>query len=106
MFKQFPGNNNVDINVSNKHNSFSVDINTSKTNQSVNVDMLSADKHFTYVQSFASDEWVIEHNLQKHPSVTIVDSAGTVVIGDVLYLSVNKLVVSFSAPFSGKAYLN
>lgn len=50
--------------------------------------------------------WSITHSLARHPSVTIVDSAGSVVIGDVNYLSANQLTVTFSAAFSGTAYLN
>jgi len=63
---------------------------------------------FTYVhtQSVPSTEWTINHNLGKNPSVTIVDSAETVVRGSVVYIDTNTLVVSFSAGFAGKAYLN
>lgn len=62
----------------------------------------------TYVheQSPASDTWVINHNLKKYPSVTIVDSAGRVVIGEVQYIDNTLIICSFSAPFSGIAYLN
>ena len=62
----------------------------------------------TYVheQSPASDTWVINHNLKKYPSVTIVDSAGRVVIGEVQYIDNALIICSFSAPFSGIAYLN
>lgn len=57
-------------------------------------------------QPVASDVWVLEHNLDKYPSVTIVDSAGSVVVGDVTYVSKNKIIVTFIGAFSGKAYLN
>jgi hypothetical protein len=40
------------------------------------------------------------------PSVVVVDSAGTVVIGEVDYVSGNQVIVRFSAGFSGTAYLN
>lgn len=61
---------------------------------------------FTYTQGSALDEWTIEHNLGKYPSVTIVDSGGNVVVGDVQYLSTNEISISFAGAFSGKAYLN
>ena len=32
---------------------------------------------YTYKQTTASSMWVIEHELDRHPSVTVVDSAGT-----------------------------
>ena len=67
---------------------------------------IDSDKHFVYTQSTPSDTWEIEHNLGKEPSVTVVDSAGTTVEGDCEYINTNKLIVSFSSAFSGKAYLN
>lgn len=61
---------------------------------------------YVHSQNIAANEWVINHNLNKFPSVTIVDSGGSVVVGDVQYLSMNKISVSFAGAFSGKAYLN
>lgn len=64
------------------------------------------DKHYVHIQSTASDVWVIEHGLNKYPSVTVVDSAGTLVIGDIKYLDIKRVEVKFMAAFSGRAYLN
>lgn len=64
------------------------------------------DKHFTFTQNIASDVWEVEHNLNKYPGVTIVDSAENVVIGDIIYLDENNVRLVFSSAFSGKAYLN
>lgn len=61
---------------------------------------------YIYTQGSASDEWTIQHNLGKYPSVTIVDSGGNVVVGDVQYLSTDEISISFAGAFSGKAYLN
>lgn len=61
---------------------------------------------FIYEQMIASNEWIIDHNLGKYPSIHIVDSANSIVSGDVRYISLNQLVVSFIGEFSGKAYLN
>jgi hypothetical protein len=67
---------------------------------------LSADKHFTFVQSTAAATWSITHNLGKFPSVSIVDSGNTIVHGDIDYTNENALTITFSAAFGGKAYLN
>ena len=67
---------------------------------------LTGDKHFTYIKSTPDSVWEITHDLDKYPSVTVVDSAGSVVIGDITYTSKSALTVTFSAAFSGKAYLN
>ena len=69
-------------------------------------DFTVSDKFFEFTQNVASDEWVIEHNLDKYPSVNVVDSAGTIITGEVTYLSNNVLKINFQASFAGKAYLN
>ena len=61
---------------------------------------------YAHDQSAASASWSITHNLGKYPSVTVTDSAGDEVEGEVRYNGVNSVTVTFSAPFSGKAYLN
>lgn len=64
------------------------------------------DLHFTFGQTVAAAEWIIYHGLGKHPAVTIVDSAGDEVEGDVTYVDANTVRLRFSAAFTGKAYLN
>lgn len=64
------------------------------------------DKYFEFTQDTPSDTWTIDHGLGKNPSVTVVDSADNVVEGDCNYINENKLILSFSSAFSGKAYLN
>jgi hypothetical protein len=57
-------------------------------------------------QTVSSSTWNITHNLNKFPSVSIVDSSNAEVIGEVEHTNANSLTVKFSAPFSGKAFLN
>lgn len=64
------------------------------------------DAHFVYDQETPSAEWTIEHSLGKNPAVTVVDSGGNEWKTAVEHLSANELVIRFSAPFSGRAYLN
>ena len=64
------------------------------------------DKNFVFTQGSASNTWTINHNLEKFPSVTVVDSADNVVVGHITYTNTNSLTVSFSSSFSGKAYIN
>ena len=67
---------------------------------------LTGDKHFVFTKSTPDSIWEITHDLDKYPNVTVVDRAGSVVIGDITYTSKSALTVTFSAAFSGKAYLN
>lgn len=60
---------------------------------------------YVHTQEAASSEWVIDHGLGGRPSVTVVDSAATTVIGEVSYVSNSRVIVRFTSPFSGFAYL-
>lgn len=64
------------------------------------------DANYVHTQLSPSASWLVTHNLSKFSSVTVVDSANTVVVGDVTFNSINQLTITFSAPFSGKAYIN
>lgn len=70
------------------------------------VQVSSGDKNFVFNQQSASDTWTINHTLEKFPSVSVVDSSGDIVIGNITYNSTSEIVITFSASFSGKAYLN
>jgi hypothetical protein len=59
---------------------------------------------YRHHQTSASDRWLIEHDLFYPPAVTIVDSAGTVLIADVVYIDDFHIQVDFSAPTAGYAY--
>jgi len=68
--------------------------------------ILIADSTYTQCFEVASDVWTINHGLGKFPSVTVVDSANTVVVGNVDYTSSQSLVITFNAAFSGCVFLN
>lgn len=69
-------------------------------------DNIPTDTSYTHNQIAPSDTWVVIHNLNKRPSVTIVDSGENTVMGDINYIDNNQIEIRFSAEFSGKAYLN
>jgi hypothetical protein len=62
--------------------------------------------YYVHDQQAASSSWVVTHNLNKFASVNIVDTVGDEVIGDVTYNNTNQITINFSAPISGKAYIN
>lgn len=64
------------------------------------------DKTFIFTQAVPSTEWVVQHDLEKFTSITVVDTGQTVVIGDYTYVDNNNVILNFSAPFAGKAYFN
>lgn len=59
---------------------------------------------YRHHQTSASARWFIEHDLFYPPAVTIVDSAGTVLIADVFYIDDFHIQIDFSAPTAGYAY--
>ena len=70
------------------------------------VPTVSTATSFTYVRSSPATIWDIVHNLNRFPSVVVLDSSNQEVEGDLGYPSANEVTVTFSAPFAGTAYLN
>ena len=64
------------------------------------------DKNFVFTQGVPSTTWTVQHTLNKFCSVTVVSDSNNVMIGNVTYDGLNELTITFSAAFSGKAYLN
>jgi len=74
--------------------------------QTLNLTLPHGGKH-KHTQGTAATTWTIDHNLGYEPGgVAVVDSAGTEVVGTVTYSSTNRIVVSFTSAFSGKAYIS
>jgi len=66
----------------------------------------SSDKTFEFDQGQPALVWTIQHNLNKFPSVSVVDTANTVVNSQVNYIDKNNITINNTAQFAGKAYLN
>lgn len=61
----------------------------------------------TYLTSFTvSDEVLVQHNLGKMPAISVIDSAGDEVEGQVEYLDNTRVLVRFASPFSGQITCN
>ena len=62
---------------------------------------------YVHTQSSASATWTVVHNLGYFPGgVSVVDSAGSKVYGNVTHTSANQLVINFTAGFGGKVYIS
>lgn len=64
------------------------------------------DKTFIHDQIKSSADWEIVHNMDKFPSIAVVDSSGSIVIGEVIYIDKSTVKIHFIGEFAGKAYLN
>lgn len=84
-----------------------IDISQTVTNQvDFEVVNIPTDANFVFNQNIPSATWEIPHNLDKFCSVEVVSDSNVVKYGNVTYTNSNSLTITFSAPFSGKAYLN
>ena len=61
---------------------------------------------YVFTQAVSNDTWVITHNLGFYPNITVKDSGGSIVEGEISYTNSNSVTVTFSAAFSGTAYLS
>lgn len=61
---------------------------------------------YVHTQAVPDSVWPINHGLGRYPSVTVVDSSGSTVVGNVEYVSANQVTVRFNGAFGGAAYLN
>jgi len=84
-----------------------IDISQTLTNQvDFEVVNIPTDANFIFNQSIPTEIWNITHGLDKFCSVEVVSDSNVIKYGNVTYVDKNKLTITFSAPFSGKAYLN
>ena len=77
-------------------------ISASKTDGTVTI----TSSTYIFEQGVSSDVWVINHNLNKYPSVTLVDSAGTQFEAQIEYNNKNTCTVYMNGATNGYAYLN
>ena len=85
---------------------------TDFTQESVNVSIDYAyvksqvRENYVHDQQVASNSWVVPHALNKYASVSIVNTANQVIVGEITYNTLNQLTITFTSPISGKAYIN
>lgn len=70
------------------------------------VETMETDKHRVINMDVASTVWEVEHDMNKVPSVTVIDSVGREIVGDIQYVDMNHLIITFESSFSGKVILN
>jgi hypothetical protein len=73
----------------------SVDLSTATIND--------ADAAFVHTQTVQSTAWLVEHNLDRYPVVTVLDQSNNLISATVNYASTNKLLLTFKQMRKGKA---
>jgi hypothetical protein len=65
----------------------------------------TASVFYVHTQGTPSAIWTINHNLNGNPTAVVLDSAGTQCEGTFSYPTLNQMVITFTAAFSGTAYI-
>tara|TARA_R110002012_G_scaffold16404_3_gene63372 strand:- start:1210 stop:1929 length:720 start_codon:yes stop_codon:yes gene_type:complete len=66
----------------------------------------AGDKNYVFTQGTNSATWVVNHGLNKYPSVSVVNNAGITVYGQVEYDSLNQVTITFKDATNGQAFFN
>jgi|SRR5215471_644241 len=61
---------------------------------------------FVYNQATPATTWTINHFMGFKPNVTVEDSGGATVEGEISWPDDNTVILTFSAAFAGVAYLS
>lgn len=61
---------------------------------------------YRHLQNAPLTTWTINHNLNFYPNVTVFNSAGSQVEGNVTHIDETSLTITFSSTVSGKAHLS
>lgn len=65
----------------------------------------AASVFYVHTQATPASVWTINHNLGGQPTAVVLDSAGTQCEGTFSYPTNNQMVITFSSPFTGTAYI-
>lgn len=67
---------------------------------------VTVEKSYIHTQSAIANQWIVNHNLDKYPSVATVNTLGEPIEGIPQYIDTNNLRILFSPAVAGVAYLN
>lgn len=59
---------------------------------------------YIHTQTIQANQWIVNHNLNKYPAVTVVNNINVEVVGEIVYTSTNQVILTFSQSFTGKAF--
>lgn len=65
-----------------------------------------SDKNYIHEQTEAKNTWIINHGLDKYPSIIIVDDNNIAIVGEIEYMNKNQAIIRFNKNETGKAILN
>ena len=72
----------------------------------VNIKSDLLNNYFVYQTDQPMSNWDINHGLNKYPNINLVDNTNSAIMGDIHYVDLNHIVVSFTEPICGRAFLS
>lgn len=63
----------------------------------------AASGSYTHVQSSASTQWTINHNLGFNPNIELRTTGGQVMFAEIVHTTVNQAIAYFNATIAGSA---
>ena len=100
------GNNLYTLDLTNIGGNGSLDLNKYYDFATFTISSGVGDKTFVFTQGVPALVWTVQHDLNKFPSVSVVDTANTGVLSQIDYIDNNNITITNSSQFAGKAYLN
>lgn len=91
----------VNVKIEQKIYSCSIEV-----NETVPSPFAAPDKTYVHTQHEYDDTWVIVHNMNKFPTVALVDEEGYSITGVIKFISSDTIEAQFSEPVKGQAFLN
>ena len=67
---------------------------------------VTGDKNYVYTQTSPSDNWTVNHNLNKKCSVQVIGDDFKEVVADITWVSNNTVTVEFNTATTGYVYCN
>ena len=67
------------------------------------VSLTSTGGNYQHTQSVSADTWTVNHNLNRHPNITLTSVGGKLMVADILHTSINQVLVYFDQPTTGLA---
>ena len=66
----------------------------------------TSDKNYVHTQTIASDEWTVNHGLNKRCNVQVADDDFKEIIGETEWVDDNTVIIRFNSSTTGYVYCN
>lgn len=61
--------------------------------------------NYTHIQDVPATTWIVQHNLNRIPEITVVDEDGDIIRPSIKYISPDRITVTFNVAMTGVVYV-